>query len=264
MRSALVALAAVLPLIGGSPSFAEEPAVTEDPNTAVARARFSEGETLYRARDYEKALVAFQSAREGKELAAVDFNIARCLDRLGRWQEAMDAYQQFVRAAKLEGTSPKETVDEASDRIGILKARLAARGTLVESAPVAKPGEAKAAVPAVAESKIIVSPDEAPSELAPIVLGVAALGALGAGIGFYVSARNDHDGPLLACKGLCDPNTVQDAMNREELGDVLMVIGALLVVGETALITHLYRRAHREGTAWIAPTVGGLIAGGRF
>jgi tetratricopeptide (TPR) repeat protein len=94
--------------------------VQDDPDTDLAKRLFSEGSTLYAASDYEKALDRFQRAKVAKPLPAFDYNIALCNDRLGRWAEALAAYERFAATS-----SNAADVHAAQERIPVLKERLA-------------------------------------------------------------------------------------------------------------------------------------------
>lgn len=89
----------------------------EDPDTEVARKHFNAGRTFYDAEQYENALTEFEAARRVKAHPALDYNIARCLDRLERYQPAIEAYQRYI------ATNPAD-VEEMRQRVEVLKQRL--------------------------------------------------------------------------------------------------------------------------------------------
>ena len=114
-----------------------------DPDTEFARRLFAEGGALYDKEDYEGALRAFQKARVAKPIAAFEFNIARCLDRLGRWEEALHAYERFSKTTK----DPAE-VAEVSGRIKELRERVAE----LKEKPADQPLTAPSVLPAPLET----------------------------------------------------------------------------------------------------------------
>ena len=76
------ALAAALLLVAG---LAPSPARGEDDtDTEIAKRHFAAGSAAYGAGDYRRALREFEEARLARPMAAFDYNIARCLDRLER------------------------------------------------------------------------------------------------------------------------------------------------------------------------------------
>ena len=106
-----------------------------DPDTEVAKRHFDSASAFYDAHDYVRALREFQEARIAKPLPALDFNIARCLDRLERYEEAIAAYKRFGIA-----TPNASEVGEARERIEVLRARLEAKRQLdAGSAPNSLP-----------------------------------------------------------------------------------------------------------------------------
>ncbi|MBI2892823.1 MAG: tetratricopeptide repeat protein [Deltaproteobacteria bacterium] len=64
---------------------------------ATARAAFDRGTRRFQAGRYEQALEAFREAYEARPHPAVLFNIASCLDKLGRPVEAVTEYQRYLR-----------------------------------------------------------------------------------------------------------------------------------------------------------------------
>ena len=98
-----------------------------DADAEAARRRYMRGSQLYSQSKYRSALAAFEEARELKPLPAFDYNIARCLERLERWGEAVVAYRRFLAAA---GDDPVR--GEVVARVEELEARVA-RTTRPES-----------------------------------------------------------------------------------------------------------------------------------
>jgi tetratricopeptide (TPR) repeat protein len=94
-------------------------APTDDPDTEVARRHFVAGVSAYDRADYETALREFRTAQRARPRPAFDFNIGRCLDRMERYAEAIEAYQRFAAAAP---DDPEAA--EARARVTTLQARL--------------------------------------------------------------------------------------------------------------------------------------------
>jgi tetratricopeptide (TPR) repeat protein len=101
----------------------------EDPDTEVARKHFEAGRVYYDANEYNKALDEFEKAKRVKPHPALDYNIGRCLDRLERYPEAIDAYQRYL------ASKPGDAA-EITERVRMLKERLA-----TQPPPVARPPE---------------------------------------------------------------------------------------------------------------------------
>jgi tetratricopeptide (TPR) repeat protein len=103
-----------------------------DPDTEIAKRHFAIGVSAYNAGSYVAALKEFEAAHEVKPLPAFEFNIARCLDRLERFEEALAAYRRFVAH-----TSNRGEGEEAHRRIKVLEERLARRAPAESAAPPA-------------------------------------------------------------------------------------------------------------------------------
>jgi hypothetical protein len=111
---------AALPLVLVACFLAGVVRANEDPDTEVARRHFNAGRTFYDSEQYEKALAEFEAARRVRPHPALDFNIARCLDRLERYQPAIEAYERYI------ASSPAD-LEEMKQRVVLLKQRLAAQ-----------------------------------------------------------------------------------------------------------------------------------------
>jgi hypothetical protein len=89
----------VLALVGSSSqAFAQAPSKDVQ---RQARASFDSGEKLFNQRNYEAALTEFQRAFELVAHDAVRFNIAVCLEKLGRFREAVAEYEAASKSSKL-------------------------------------------------------------------------------------------------------------------------------------------------------------------
>jgi beta-phosphoglucomutase-like phosphatase (HAD superfamily) len=105
---------------------------------AVENKRFDKGRKLYESHDYEHALTEFEAARKSRPPPlTVDYQIARTLDHLERYKEAIAAYERFLAT----GPDPF-TSEEALKRLRILKERVAViEGTPPGGLPPATPVE---------------------------------------------------------------------------------------------------------------------------
>lgn len=89
-----------------------------NPDTGIAQRHFRTGMDHYERQEYEPALQEFRAARLVRPHPAMDFNIARCLNRLERFDEAAEAYERYL------ASSPTPTdAAEIKARITVLKER---------------------------------------------------------------------------------------------------------------------------------------------
>ena len=86
---------------------------------ALVRQEYESGLRHYEAGRYEEALGAFERGRRIRPLPAFDFNIARCYDRLERWNEAVVAYRAYVA----HETDRSQVID-AESRLEAIEARI--------------------------------------------------------------------------------------------------------------------------------------------
>lgn len=94
-------------------------AVAED--GATARAAFTQGERAFLEDDYGLALERFRRAMELEPHDAVRFNVAVCLERLGRFREAYLEYEAAASSPQLDSASLARAREQAArvrERLG--------------------------------------------------------------------------------------------------------------------------------------------------
>jgi hypothetical protein len=90
----------------------------DDPDTEIAKRYFQEGFGFYARADYPHALERFLAAQRIRSLPEMDYNIARCHDRMDHPAEAIAAYERYLAA------SPERN-DDVRARLAVLRTRLA-------------------------------------------------------------------------------------------------------------------------------------------
>jgi tetratricopeptide (TPR) repeat protein len=222
-----------------------------DPDAEIARGYFLRGVHKYDQRDYQGALKEFQAARAAKPLPAFDYNIARCLENLGRTEEAITAYERFAAA-----TPNDPDAEEARQRVTLLLQQL--------STPPAPP---PAATPSSSAP-----PSRRPIPLwAPAALGGAALALLGVGLGLYLSAHLRFGELQSSCSPGCNPSEWSGLDVREQAGIGLIAVGGIAAAADAVLWGLAFRHpraersAHLDGVDVAAATGGAtLLLRGRF
>ncbi|MCU0684983.1 MAG: CDC27 family protein [Polyangiaceae bacterium] len=91
-------------------------------NAHDAREAFRTGISLEQAGDWERALKKFRDAAAFKSTAQVRFHIARCLEKLGNWTEAIGAYE--LAMADATGADRNEIVKHSKPAVESLRARV--------------------------------------------------------------------------------------------------------------------------------------------
>ena len=198
----------------------------QSPDEEVGRREYAAGVVAYDRGDYPVALGRFTAAKEARPLPAFDFNIARCLDRLGRWHEAADAYERFL-AAKPDAPNAAELRTRMSE----LRARRGDTGAAV--------GER---VPATVSREIEPPPRGAPRPrlrlAAGLVLGGAVLAGVAGGV-LYGTTYHDFTQRRASCHDQCAPIETQafrDSVNGRVIGaGVLWGVAGVALVADVAL-----------------------------
>jgi tetratricopeptide (TPR) repeat protein len=139
----------------------------DDPDTEGARRHFGKGRQFYDAGDYRRALDEFQAAKRLRAAPGLDYNIARCFDRLEEYSQAIRHYELYVAADPRAADAA-----EVKARVVMLRQRLdEARRASVDTA---KP----APEPSSGEEKLLPLPSfvepPAPSTTAAPAAAVAA------------------------------------------------------------------------------------------
>ncbi|MEO6950565.1 MAG: hypothetical protein ABI321_02035 [Polyangia bacterium] len=199
----------------------------DDPDTEAARRHFVAGAALYEDARYGAAIVEFTAARKLTPSPALDYNIARCHDRLEHTADAAEWYQRF-----LEHAPPGTQTDEAKARLEVLRARLAAE--MPPAAPVAP----QVAVH-VATAAVVARPTRHPYPIAvPAAVTGVALGSLVVGgTLFGVSGAKYDDLTSSGCGAArsCFDSTWGGTRTMERVGVGLLITGGVLSAASVAL-----------------------------
>ena len=190
---------------------------------AEARSIFEEAERQFHAGNHQLALDGFVRSRElvanePRASALILFNIARAQEELGRYREAVEAFEQYLMDSPDEAPFREET----QDRVRELRARLAASGERPASA----------------------SGTSSPLPLVGgIVLGIGGLTALVA-IPTGVLALDGTSQLEAACPGRDCPASeagrIDDTHTMGVVTDVLWVSGlSIAAIGATRLVLGL-------------------------
>lgn len=260
MRSHLLALVVAV----SAPSTA-----LADGGVGNARLHFERGSALYRDGRYAEAAAEFEAARASSALPAIDYDVARAYDRMGRAREAIEAYGRFLAEAPADPDAA-----DVRARVEVLRQQVATPAPAPAPAVALPPPP----TPAVALPAAPASVDPPPRRhVYPWVVGGAGaallVGSLASGL--FAHARYEDLASRCAPDGVCDPVKVPGAQALIDGGrsagiasDVLLGAGAATVAA--GLVLYLVDGRHREKDhrAWIAPDVGvyggGITMGGAW
>jgi tetratricopeptide (TPR) repeat protein len=222
-----------------------------DPDEEAAHRHYGRGLTHYDAGRYDAALTEFEAVKRFRDSPALDYNIARCYDRLERYPEAVAAYERYV-------TQKPDAADaaETRERIATLRKRLEPPpGSQREAAPPPPPIVTAAAPPTVAAADAPPSDEGAQPRprrryVAPIAIGAGAVVAAAVGAGLLGSVKSDYDSALgpSGCRP-CSNSQISPLENRALAGYVLLGAAGALVVIDVALIGVMVARGKRPSHA---------------
>lgn len=214
--------------------FALHLAHAQDGDDARARELYDNGATLYDEGRYEDAVAAFEEAYRLSKRPALLFNIANALERLARYDEALDVLSRYRAYAPAD---ERETLDR---RITMLERRAVEQRAAAAAAPPAAPTPAPV---------VVASPAPEPAKATlfrplPLAVSGAGLAALGIGAGLGGVSLGAHTqaadgcapdaGGALRCSSASA--AALDAERGEALAaDILMITGALGLGGGIAL-----------------------------
>jgi tetratricopeptide (TPR) repeat protein len=243
---------------------AEDEAPPEDPNYERAVEAYRRGTELYNEAKFEEALEAFQEAATLYASPDFQFNIAKCYERLNKYEDAIRSYELYLRTAEDSGD---RAVIEAS--ITDLKRRIEER-----DAAAAEANKDPEPDPDTGPKK---PPGRALVIAGGALLGVGAAVALGGGLGFGIPVSRDNAILGEVADGNPDRLTFAEAdaladqaRQNQTLELVMIGVGGALVLTGAVLLGVGMSKKKKANTArlQVAPTWGrtgaGLTLSGRF
>jgi tetratricopeptide (TPR) repeat protein len=155
----------------------------------IERAHFASGESQYAQGHYALALQQFQEAYRVGHRAAFLYNIGVCLERLGRIDEAIEAYTDYLRLVE---DAPDRAVIQAHI-VDLHQARVLAKTPREVSAPTAVAPAATATPTAAATPTVLSAQAQRPAPRRRLwiwgVVGGALAVAAGVTVGVVVGTR---------------------------------------------------------------------------
>lgn len=248
-------------------SSAEDEAPPEDPNYERAVEAYRRGTELYNQAKFEEALEAFQEAATLYASPDFQFNIAKCYERLGEYEQAIRSYQTYLR-----------TAEDSSDR-AVIEASIADLERRIQERDAAADKDVDPQPPPQPDTQPKKQPGKALIITGGVLIGVGAGIALGGGLGFGipVSADNKRLGEVLDDNpdGLtfAEAEEIADSARGKQIGEIAFVAAgsAVLVTGIALLAVGLAKKnkaAASTARLQVGPSWGragvGLTLSGRF
>jgi tetratricopeptide (TPR) repeat protein len=243
-------------------------ASAQDEKTERARIHLKAAIAYYDEARYEDAAREMEAAYQLKPLPDLQYNLAQCYERLGRYNDAATAYETYLKG---NPTAPDRKLVET--RIGNLRQRAAAVASGSQPAPLPAPTE-KVVFKTIVVYKTAPPPPGRGVRIAAYGLGVLALGAAASGVAFAVLAKQDADA---VSKGgsTTNPPTFDGQATTQKAGQADVIVSgvsfgvAALCAGGAIGLYLLGNKIDREAPKLtmapsLSPTGGGLMVAGRF
>lgn len=250
---------------GGEPDPPDDSSVRDDDQLQRAMAAFARGSDNYNRAMYQEALGDFLEAATLYASPDFQYNIGLCYEKLDKPEEAIAAFQTYLKTKK-----------DVPDRANV-EDRIARLRSMVESGR--KPSDMNKVEPTDTP------PPPAEKSGRPLIIGGAVMAgvgaalAIGGGLGLGLAAKKKSDG-LDEVQSGGNPNDVtfggasdlEDEGKKLELGQIITVaIGGAIVIGGVALLAIGFARNNKAKAgrkAMLTPTFGrtaiGLSFAGRF
>lgn len=235
------------------------------PKNATAREHLSQGNKLYRLREFEKAIDEYKAGALREDAHVFLYNLGQCYRQLGKYEDAIWHYERFLSRAAPTGDL-KAAVDDFVRQM---------KGELEKKAMSQPPTEPAPDTPTT-------STTDTPQPSAPLGLqaraepwysdgfgwGLSGVGLVGVSVGGYL---------LLDAADLDDQANVEDrqelrnqlrdkASSRRLAGTIIGLGGlGLLATGVVKLVIHTSPTGERTASSWgLGITTNGVQVFGRF
>jgi hypothetical protein len=225
----ILAITLLSVVLHAPPAVASEPGTGSDTPAPAALQLSEDARNSYDRGEYARALVLFNEAYAHEPDPNLLFNIARCHEKLGQAQAAIEKYEAFLESPNGDPTG-REKAAESRDQLVQARARKLARGKsgkLASGTNDHETGESAASV-------------DRSANLAPWLLLGAGVAAVASGVIVYSLGVSDHH-EIENQAGYGDssrvvPMTQKDAEARVASGSSKKLVGGLLLGGGGALL----------------------------
>lgn len=248
----------------------------DEPAVRIARIHLRAGMADYDEGRYAEAAAEMEQAYAVKPLPALQYNMAQCYDRLGRWNDAVRAYESY-----LAGTPSSDETEVVKKRVGNLRER--AEAAAAGRAQTERDPE-KVVFKTLVVYREVPAPPGRAARAAGYGLGVLGLAGLATGIAFAVltshASRDVQGGGSVTSPQPFDGalRSKQDAARLYPIGTGVGFGIAALAIGGAVGLWIYGRKVDREAqhereqdaakiptvTPFYASHTGGVAVTGRF
>ena len=249
----------VIALASTQPAFGQS-----DDDEARAKELFDNGSILYDEGRYEEAVAAFEAAYALSKKPLLLYNMASALERMGRWEDALDAlngYRAFATADE------RDTIER---RIRSIEERITERRT--EASEEATPDPEPAVEPEPAPAPVPATPNPVPADVAgadrgkPVAIALIATGSAGLGVGavfsgLAMSARGQWR--AMCVNDLC-PAEASPLIRQDNRRGLVADLGWLVGVGALGGGVAIAIGGKGNADVQVIPAGPGLVMRGRL
>ena len=243
-------------------------AFAQDQKTERARIHLKAAIAYYDEARYDDAVREMEAAYALRPLPDLQYNLAQCYERLGRYEDAAKAYETYLAG---NPAAPDRKLVET--RIGNLRERAKAVAAGSQAPP--PPPQAKVVFKTIVVYKQAPPPPGRGVRIAAYGAGVVALGALASGIAFAVLAKQAADEVSRDGNTTTPPTFDGSARDAQKTGQTDVVVSAVsfgvaaLAAGGAVGLYLLGNKIDKEAPKLtmapsLSPTGGGLVVAGRF
>ncbi len=263
---------------------AKTPVNDKTPARLIAEGHYRRGHELYMQSRYEEALREFDVAF--KEYFSLDlvYNRAVCLEKLERWQEAIDAYDRYLDVAdEQDREKTRLTIKALKEKIKAAEeAKKSTTQPSVEASPPAssmpmtvtpeltvKPPSIVSVEPILVPSTSTRATEKSFSIGGPVALAVIAVAGVGIGSGMVASSHDDYSRFLKLCAPACDPSDLSLSATKQQAGIATIAIGGAAIAVDVGLWLYWDRVRKMRSTTPVStvrlmPTSSGVLVLGTF
>jgi tetratricopeptide (TPR) repeat protein len=222
----------------------------------VAKQRFALGDLLYRSEKYPEAIVEFEAARALVPRPDLDYNIARCWERLHQWDKALESYTRYVESTPtpLDAEQMLTHMDEIKE----VRDQERRAGKLPPPLPAMMGGSSSPSPPRVSDRESHRAGRGL--RIAGLALGVFGVVGVSAGIGFGVAAEGTANELTLLDRSMqrFDPSRDHDLATQRALEGAFLGVGVAALVGGAVLFTVGHVAERRARRAHVAQSAAGV------
>lgn len=231
---------------GLAPAEEQAPPAPTAPQMAAAKSFFENGQALYREGKYQSAWLEFSSAYQMVQLPDLLFNMARCEAKLGRREDAVRHYREFLERAP---NDPEASTIRA--QIDQLSGKASETAVAPSPPPAAKEPSGR---PDVFRKIPVITTALGGGAVILLIAGAATLGHVGS----EYSALSDR------CNRTCDPAEWTGLRSASRAGYALLGLSAVAVVAAGVLLPWELKkmRTERKVSLRVGPAMLGMA--GRF